>query len=505
MASNAWILHINAIVADSSEGKPGSKHREASFPLALATAIGASAFLVGSTAVLYFCFNHDRNRGRNGDDKKSGAESKKKRRNSDDDNDNVGDWGRRITSKSAVRNMIKKEDEAEDASFDPPEHLQRELYKEERRKASVRFLAMKKTLYENIEMYAPDGKTMLCTIGTKKANWYVRKELAVWRDIPGCHQSIRLLFEPKNSKNCKKNQKKIKRIKDASAETVDNDEKLRQYNCTHKLNICVSCGAKDASESNSYSNSKANDDNEPENNEYNTTGLMRHYVVPYVYRKLLPAKFKTHLPHDVVLLCLDCHVEAEQATKARRTDLYEKLYRKDPSTRLVVVIDQDLKRLKSYARALWKHKDKLPAQRIEQYESTIAEHLAQGGLEQACSSLAAAAAAAATTTSVNNTSSGSCVGRIPEDVLRELALKLEPERKNPKYISLADLVVENLCQNDEAISKFVVGWRKFFVDTLRPRHLPVGWSVHSPVEVDASPEEEIGDGQAQTKEEDHHH
>jgi len=68
--------------------------------------------------------------------------------------------------------------------------------------------------------------------------------------------------------------------------------------------------------------------------------------------------------------------------------------------------------------------------------------------------------------------------------LKHLALTVEPERPNPNYIPLAVLVVENLCRTDEEIRDFVTGWRQFFVDTLQPRHLPVGWSVDSPVRVD---------------------
>ena len=473
--STTWITRINTTAAEESNRKSSSKSSDDSFPLVVAKAIGTSAFLVGSAAILYMYYNRDMSREQKGRTKKSRARPRKEFKNSDTHNDSGGNWGRPTTPETASSN-----DEQESTSFELPQHLQRELYKEERRKASIRFLAMKKPLYENIEMYAPDGETMLCTIGTKKAKWYVRKELAVWRENPDVHKSIRLLFEPKNSKNCKINQQKLKNkaLNGGGIERADNDDKLRQYNCTHKLNICVSCGAKDVSEVNNDENNDGYD-RKREGEETNTAGLMRHYVVPYAYRKLLPTKFKTHLPHDIVLLCLSCHIEAEQAAKTHRADVYEKLYRKDPSTRLTVVVDQDLKRIKSYARALWQHKDKLPAQRIEQYESAILEHLARTDLEHTNDK------GTSISPSNNNRSSEE---RISFEVLRELA-NLQPERKNPKYIPLADLVVQNLCHSDETISKFVVSWREFFVETLRPRHLPAGWSVHSPVEVDIDPQE----------------
>ena len=118
----------------------------------------------------------------------------------------------------------------------------------------------------------------------------------------------------------------------------------------------------------------------------------------------------------------------------------------------------------------------LPAERIEQYESAILEHLTRTTSKERKHH--------AIKTSDSNSS---CEELISSDVLCELA-NLEPERKNPKYIPLANLVVQNLCQSDEAISKFIISWREFFVETLRPRHLPAGWSVHSPVAVDVNPQ-----------------
>ena len=115
-------------------------------------AVGSAASLVG--VYLLYCHVH--------------AQPQVTRRNEDDDD-------KTNTSKS------KQAPCPSDMTPLPP-HIQRELYKEQRRKKSVRFLALKKPMYDNIEMYGPDG-IMLCTIGKKKANWYVNKKgLAVWSD-----------------------------------------------------------------------------------------------------------------------------------------------------------------------------------------------------------------------------------------------------------------------------------------------------------------------------------
>lgn len=131
-----------------------------------------------------------------------------------------------------------------------PQHLRRAVWKEQKRKESVRFLAMKKPMYDNIEMYDPQGD-LLCTIAEKKANWYVKKELGSWNKAK---TAIHLHFQPKGK-----------------SENV--------YNQSQKRNVCVSCG----------------DDQHH----------MRHYVVPYCYRTLLPEKYKTHMPHDIVIMWYD--------------------------------------------------------------------------------------------------------------------------------------------------------------------------------------------------------
>jgi hypothetical protein len=171
-----------------------------------------------------------------------------------------------------------------------PSHVNREIYKQERRKnASIRFMALKKPLYDNIEMYGPDNVTLLCTIGKKKAHWYVhKKKLAVWRtplllDDGGNNNhdailptskppSIRLLFTPKNNNkpqqlamNKEELNHRRKMVRTENSCSVFQPTSQQQlYNTSHKRNICVACGT--------------------------TTGLMRHYVVPYAYRRLLPSK-----------------------------------------------------------------------------------------------------------------------------------------------------------------------------------------------------------------------
>jgi hypothetical protein len=34
--------------------------------------------------------------------------------------------------------------------------------------------------------------------------------------------------------------------------------------------------------------------------------MMRHHIVPVTYRTLFPKRFKSHMSHDIVLLCGNC-------------------------------------------------------------------------------------------------------------------------------------------------------------------------------------------------------
>jgi hypothetical protein len=320
-----------------------------------------------------------------------------------------------------------------------PSHVQRKLHKEQRRKERAPHLAMKKPLYDNIAMYDPDD-VMLCTIGKKKADWYVnKKKLAVWRvSLDGNKDgnndtatSIRLLFTPSNKK------KQLGDTFDSSCNTAS------IYNTSHKKNICVACGT--------------------------NTSLMRHYVVPYSYRRLLPTKFKSHLPHDIVLLCMNCHICADQAGLDHQTNVYERQYRTDPQTANPVIPNRYRRHVKSCARALQKHHQQLPPDRISDCESVVEEFLKLHPLKVERKSFF----------KVDDEKERKITFSSAQ--LQELTQNLETESPNPKYIPIAVLVVSTL-QSDQDVSNFIRSWRKLFLKSLKPRFLPVGWSVTSRVE-----------------------
>jgi hypothetical protein len=240
------------------------------------------------------------------------------------------------------------------------------------------------------------------------------------------------------------------------------------YNTSHKRNICVACGT--------------------------TTGLMRHYAVPYAYRRLLPSKFKSHLPHDIVLLCLDCHIYANQVEMEQERDVYEPAFRKDPQAARPVINHQRRHTIKNCAQALWKHRHKMPPTKIIEYEAVVQAYLTETsndkGVERDDDDVDDDVDDDNKNNNNNNNNkvvalTATTTTTTPPAVLQHLAENLMVNRPNPNYVPITTLVVESL-QTDQDISNFIRSWRTLFVEILQPRYLPGGWSVESPVENDAS-------------------
>lgn len=286
-----------------------------------------------------------------------------------------------------------------------PSHYERELRKEKRRQAMIPLFIMKKPMYDNIFMHDPQG-SLLCTISKKKASWYVKKNLAHWTK----EDAIQLTFQPKNK-------------------GLSKDERQLEYNRTKKQNLCVVCGAE--------------------------KDYMRHYVVPYAYRCLFPERFKTHMPHDVVLVCPTHHVEAERHAHTHMRQL-EKSLRTDPTTESPHVIDGRLKKIVTSAQALMKYKHKLPPERIEEYVGLLKQYWQ--------------------------------VSELTNGILQKSTL-VEFQHPNPYYISGPQLVIDSLLKSDgdsdhEKLQEFIRSWRRSFQQRMHPQFLPAGWSVESPVQSD---------------------
>mmetsp|Transcript_43873 Transcript_43873/g.133625 ORF Transcript_43873/g.133625 Transcript_43873/m.133625 type:complete len:359 (+) Transcript_43873:232-1308(+) len=330
--------------------------------------------------------------------------SYKPKRKQDTDNDWENDTGDSATPdnstsapKVAERSQLHFVD-----SLDLPSHIRRQIKKDRLRKDKAKHLAMKGPMYDNIRMLDPQGE-LLSQVSLKKATWYVTKDLASWFDDNG-RKSIKLRFEPKNRSS-----------RGEKGSFVKSDKK----------NACVVCGG----------------------DEY----FMRHYVVPYAYRTLFPKRFKSKLSHDIVILCPNCSLIAGQERQKRMDEIEDKCRGHDAEPKFIV--DTELHRVRSKALALLRWKERIPAEKIEEYDNFVRRHL--NLLDK----------------SIDLT-----------DEQLQSAIDVEPRVENPKYIPGAVIVAAYLGNDEEKIAAFVRDWRIHFIETMHPQHLPIGWGVDSSVE-----------------------
>lgn len=119
-------------------------------------------------------------------------------------------------------------------------------------------------------MIHPDG-SLMCHCNNKKANWYVKRGLAIWLD----DKQFQLKFAP--SGHGKSNS---------------------AYYTQELENRCVVCGVQESE-----------------------MGLNKHHVVPYVFRSRFPVQYKESNHHDILPTCVNCH----EAYEDEANDLKQKL------------------------------------------------------------------------------------------------------------------------------------------------------------------------------------
>jgi len=226
-----------------------------------------------------------------------------------------------------------------------------------------------------------------------------------------------------------------------------------QYYLADKANRCAVCG--------------------------DTRQYLRHSVVPPTYRQHFPEAMKSHLSHDIVLLCVPCKQTVNSAVHARMVQLARRfdapLEGGGEAGSLRFTSDEQKGHVRSAARALLKHHAVMPPFRVREHVHTVRTYLAKADGET-----------------------------VSEQELRELC-GLQVRQEVEGYVTHAETVVSTLFRGENggavdgdgcsgsgeevagelagwrALERFIREWRAHFVTHMKPRHLPPHWCVDARV------------------------
>lgn len=256
-----------------------------------------------------------------------------------------------------------------------------------------------KPLYENCHLLAPDGE-ILSTCNVSKATWYLNKGLGDIVSKEGEQLKVRLHFEPAG-----------RPLEDGV------------YYAQEKDNNCVVCGSED---------------------DFN----LRKNIIPQEYRKHFPTYMKDHSSHDVLLMCLPCHQLANLKDHDMRLHLANLCNAPiGTMTDIRCFNDADLRKVKSFGKALLHSHGSIPDKRQNEMRCYLADYYGLKSYQV-------------------------------DDALLKKASEMETKTPNKDFKPHGAKVIEwmNLKYDAELI-EFEKMWRQNFLDKMRPKYLPNMWSV----------------------------
>ena len=164
--------------------------------------------------------------------------------------------------------------------------------------------------------------------------------------------------------------------------------------------------------------------------------LTRHHIFPYCFRRYFPDRIKRHNSHDIVPLCVSCHDSYETQADRLKVELGREFgvpFAGNP------VCDK-LLTVKRHASALFGYRDRIPKDRVDCLFDTLRKHY---GKEE-----------------------------ITEEEIA-LAARIKPVSKSTQTRVYGQAIVQKITD----LQAFVVRWRKHFLATMKPIHMPEYWSV----------------------------
>ena len=192
--------------------------------------------------------------------------------------------------------------------------------------------------------------------------------------------------------------------------------------------------------------------------------LQRHHIVPYCYRKHFPARFKSKNHHDVVLMNHDVHAEYEIEASKYKDELarqygvktigeYNKAY-----SQMIREFNRDKSIILGKISTILKGYGKVSQKIILDNLRYISDKL-----EIDYDFI----------TNINYIQLLKLYNILRSDFNRKYDLYKE---RHGKYYDHGWHLVHRL-DTDEKIEEFVKLWRKHFIETTQPEHMPDGWSI----------------------------
>jgi hypothetical protein len=166
-----------------------------------------------------------------------------------------------------------------------------------------------------------------------------------------------------------------------------------------------------------------------------TNDLTLHHVVPYQYRKHFPEHLKSHTSFDILPLCIKHHEEYEDEAGKRNKHL-QILYNALPAINRLPPDVEDAKEVAGIISTLIKSGDKIPDERKNVLLKKVRDYFKDEDIWW---------------------------DDLP-DLFVDINYKVESS-------SPAKTIVEAVPD----LFEFIVGWRKHFVDTMKPQHLSDKW------------------------------
>eukprot|EP00584_Thalassiosira_punctigera_P003599 CAMPEP_0172533736 /NCGR_PEP_ID=MMETSP1067-20121228/6333_1 /TAXON_ID=265564 ORGANISM="Thalassiosira punctigera, Strain Tpunct2005C2" /NCGR_SAMPLE_ID=MMETSP1067 /ASSEMBLY_ACC=CAM_ASM_000444 /LENGTH=409 /DNA_ID=CAMNT_0013318411 /DNA_START=154 /DNA_END=1383 /DNA_ORIENTATION=+ len=325
-----------------------------------------------------------------------------------------------------------------------PTHIKREIAKERKRKAKVELISMKTPMYDNVYMLDSNREPM-CTISMKKAKWYIKKGIAEWSSFKDHRDGSAI------------------RLENGDAINVDNEEEeLEVYPTALRAQRVQALRPEGDDERKPLpAQRKAERLRGVRERRVPHPALHRPLLVPDAPPRAVQDAHVARHRHNVSRLSPPLREAEEGEDDEDGKDIRMKLGAGalDISP---VIDDPHLHHIRSCAIALVKWKDKMPAEKVESHSKTVREHLASV-----------------------------CKWEDQREALlngKEELNKAQLQKacgvnyrvKNPNFVEGAELVVRSL-KDAKSTEEFIVGWRKHFVATVNPQHMPTGWRVDNPV------------------------